>query len=176
MPHPALPIANEFDSYMQDRAQRLGYRVMFHPIGAACTLPASGRLALVECTASLRDAAPCPDFGAHAGLAAHHDRGHFIAWAGEPGALVQVNVKRREAGGDHDGAGRVGVRTFAEEFFGDGDQRSLPLADFTAYLAWLAAEAAPCLLALAARLPETRQLILARAPSAQAALAWLRPA
>ncbi len=193
-------IANEFDSYMQDRAQRLGYRVgMGGPeaglVSTAC-VTACARLALVEFSDPQR-AVPMPDQD-DGGMAALRRRGHVLAWARGAGALVQVN-------------GEIGARTFAEEFFADDGRRSLSLAESRVYLGWLAALAlstdaataatpastlpaansaappsalpataqpsvpdAPSPLALAIRQPAVRTLLLVRTASAASALAWLR--
>jgi len=178
MPNFAHPIANEFASYLQDRARRLAYGVRQLSHDAAYALPASARLALVEFLEAWPDTSL---HGAlvHSAMLDHHDRSHFAAWAGQPGALVQVNVYRHEAGRlGHAGegvAGRIGVRAFAEEFFSDEHGRSLPLDAFRAYLGWLAAAtrgANP--VALAIRAPHTRELVLVRLPSAAAANDWLR--
>ncbi|MRV72587.1 hypothetical protein GJ700_12805 [Duganella sp. FT92W] len=175
MPNPVQPIANEFDSYLQDRAQRQGYQVRWLFTDNAWPLPGSARVALVEFAASLTDMAPRRDVTAPGAMRDLHDRGHFIAWAGEAGALVQVNVHRHELGGDGDlAAGRIGVRTFAEEFFTQAQARSLSLTESLAYLDWLTGDAAPSMVELAIRLPESRELLLVRAPSLQAAAAWLR--
>lgn len=169
-------IANEFDSYMQDRAQRLGYRVHFPSPDAVWGLTASTRLALV----SFADRVPLPATSAFTvpeGMRMLHDRGHFVAWSGESGALVQVNVYRHETAGDRDQEGRVGVRTFAEAFFGDPQRRSLTLDESSYYLGWLAERvvgAEPGALALAVRMPDTRELALVRLPSLAATHHWVR--
>lgn len=176
MPNPVQPIANEFDSYLQDRAQRLDYQVRWLFTDNAWPLPASARVALVEFAASLTDLAPRRDVTAPGAMRDLHDRGHFIAWTGEAGALVQVNVYRHELGGEGHatGAGRIGVRTFAEEFFNQAQARSLSLTESLAYLDWLTGDAAPSMVELAVRLPESRELLLVRAPSLHSAAAWLR--
>lgn len=168
-------IANEFDSYMQDRAQRLGYGVRWLSADEAYALPAEARLALVEFRASPAEHRAIP-----ANMQAYHDRGHFVAWAEAAGALVQMNVCRKETRGGGSAAGavsRIGVRTFAEEFFGNEQGYSLALDEFRAYLGGLAADppadTGAAALALAVRIPEARALLLVRLPSIAAAKAWL---
>lgn len=169
-------IANEFDSYMQDRAQRLGYRVHFPSPDAVWGLTASSRMALM----AFADRVPLPASAAFTlpdSMRTLHDRGHFVAWSGESGALVQVNVYRHEAAAGHDHDGRVGVRTFAEAFFGDPQHHSLTLDESSYYLGWLAETivgAEPAALALAISMPNTRELALLRLPSLAAAHHWVR--
>lgn len=185
MPSHLQAIANEFDSYMQDRAQRLGYRVRALCGQSAQAPPASGRYALVE----FSDGLPQPGrdaFAAPGAMRAHHDRGHFVAWSGAPGALVQVNIQRHElyrggnGGGDGGGdGGRMGVRTFAEEFFGNPQGRSLSRDALRAYLDWLVAATpaanatSAAMQTLAIQAPDARELLLVRLPSAAAARDWL---
>lgn len=178
MPHFAHPIANEFASYLQDRAKRLAYGVRQLSHDAAYALPASGRVALVEFLDAL-PATSLHDALAHSAMLEHHDRGHFAAWAEQPGALVQVNVYRHEIGrhrkAGEGAAGRIGVRVFAEEFFSDGHCRSLPPDAFRTYLGWLASAAHSANpVALVIRAPHARELVLVRLPSAAAANDWLR--
>lgn len=173
-------IANEFDSYLQDRARRLGYQVRMLAADAPFALPHTARLALVEFQHAGCHAR-CQALAAHSGMRDCHDRGHYLAWAEHAGALVQMNVWRNEAcGHGADGlARRVGVRTFAEQFFGDLHGRSLSRSECGAYLGWLTAatgglkDAADSMVTLAARLPGPRQLALARLPSVAAAYVWL---
>lgn len=178
MQHPLRAIANEFDSYMQDRARRLGYSVRMAQADATCAPGGAARFALVEFANALsvagRDVLTARD-----GMRALDDRAHFVAWCAEPGALVQVNVYRHEMRPGGGASGRVGVRAFAEAFFGDPQGRSLPRDAFTAYLDWLAAgthgaDANAAVLALAVRAPDTRELLLVRLPSVAAAHDWVR--
>ena len=155
-------IANEFDSYLQDRAQRLSYQVRTVPDNAPCALADTDRLALVEfADPALRGPM---DADAPPAMRPYRERGHFMAWADHPGALVQVN-------------GTIGARTFAEQFFADAAQRSLPLPALRDYVAWLAAgqpgvPAAPVTLLIL--MPAARELALVRLPSMAATQAWLR--
>lgn len=172
MQNHVLAIANEFDSYMQDRAQRLGYGVRWPSIADTAALSASARLALVEFRDALADGHAIAEE-----MRGHRDRGHFVAWAEEAGALVQMNVYRREigAGAGQGAASRIGVRTFAEEFFGNAQGRSLALDEFKLYLGSLAAgNGSAATLALVARNPETRELLLVHLPSVRAAANWLQ--
>ncbi|GAB2838290.1 hypothetical protein GCM10027277_01450 [Pseudoduganella ginsengisoli] len=156
----AQPIANEFDSYMQDRAQRLGYQTRFLSADRVTPLPPSGCYALVE----FSDPATRAPLLAEPGINRYRERGHFTAWADQAGGLVQIN-------------GTIGARTFAEEFFGDTPRRSLPLPEFNAYVDWFAAATASHeaqLLTLAISAPDARALMLVRTPSASAAAAWLQ--
>lgn len=174
------PIANEFDSYLQDRARRAGYSVRMLTADAAWEFPAGATLALVEFAGALPDASG-DDYFTQGGMQARHDRCHAIAWASEQGALVQVNGYRQEvrgAGGSgHAGlASRSGARTFAEAFFANPQAHSLPPHEFQPYLDWLAGEprhARAGGVALAILAPGPRQLALVRFPSVTATRDWL---
>lgn len=174
------PIANEFDSYLQDRALRVGYSVRMLPADTGWELPGAATLALVEFADALPGACADDYFTQH-GMQARHDRCHVIAWAGGQGALVQVNTYRHEACGGHASghtgqASRVGARAFAEAFFASPQAHSLPPAEFRAYLDWLAAEPRHPRaggVALAILAPGPRQLALVRFPSVTAVRDWL---
>lgn len=177
--HQVQAIANEFDSYLQDRAQRLGYQVRMPAAGTPFALPPTARLALVQF-----HRAECPSLcralAANSDMRDRHDRGHYVAWAEDAGALVQLNAWRGEA------CGQVGARAFAEQFFADEQGRSLSPGECGAYLDWLVAatggpadtaqSAAHSMVTLAVRLPATRQLALVRLASAADARAWVNRA
>lgn len=160
MPHlaHAIAIANEFDSYMQDRAQRLGYRTRFLPPDEHYSPHATSNVALIE----FSDAAGCQPPMAQRRMADYRNRGHFCAWTEQAGGLVQIN-------------GQTGVRTFAEEFFSETGRRSLPLREMAAYLDWLITSgASAALLTLAIQAPASRELVLVRFPSWRVAGQWLQ--
>lgn len=170
--------ASEFECYLRDRAQRLGYRTTVLTLDDDTVLPQTGSLALVEFRETLPEALPlCHALDADSAMRALHDQAHCIAWAEQSGGLVQLNVVRNECGNDvtaeERDASRMGVRRFAEEFFGGGPPRTLPICDFQAYLAWLATVAtgpAAPMLAVVARVPDAKELLIQWAPSLEAVL------
>ena len=169
MNNPERSIANEFDSYLRDRARRAGWRLAASAPGDACgagELAGGARLALVafQGLPGGADAAPFSP----AGMQALRGHCHFVAWAETPGALVQV---RR-----HDGVDSVGARAFAEAFFAAGHEMSLAPDAFQAYLDCLAegVNGGAFPLALLVTHGALREAALVPLPSVAAARGWLR--
>jgi len=163
-------IANEFNSYMRDRAMMLGYNIhsfsldgQDRDVGADYVLSDASRFALVEFKyqfANLisekhksRRLALCQGLASRQDMREYHDSCHFVAWAELPAMTMQMNVYRKEicnrrVFSDPSGlpdevaqiVGRVRPRAFVEQFFDHEYDRSLSLEEFNEYLGWVMTE------------------------------------
>jgi hypothetical protein len=200
-------LASIFKDFMQSKAPEYGCRFHWFPLdgqdrdaGADYLLTDSDRFAIVEFKYADSDLVSerlkpkrltlCQKLLTRADMCALHDRCHFISWTHGPLRVVKTNIYRNEvctrtvfgptcglpAQGPTDDT-RASADLFTSDFFDPAGTRSLSLAEFEGYVAWLLTETSASTrttLELIAHNPNSNDLALVQLNSLAEAQAWVR--
>ena len=199
--------ADAFNCFMRTKAPKYGCRFHSFSLdgqdrdaGADYVLTDSDRFAIVEFKYSTADLVSeknkprrlklCQELLHHNDMRALHDRCHFISWSEVPSGIVKTNIYRNEictqaVFGRSCGltaqigtsATRVSAGEFAQDFFAKNGSKSLSLAEFESYVAWVLTETSASTsstLELVAHNPTSNDLALVRLNSIAEAQAWVQ--
>lgn len=119
-----------------------------------------------------------------------HDSCHFITWSEKPSGSVKTNIYRHEicnkaVFGSSSGLTeskpmknqRFSADRFAEAFFSSNSDKSLSLAEFESYLAWVLTDTAASTIStleLIARNPKSNELAIVRLKSIAQTQEWVK--
>lgn len=199
--------ADEFNAFMRSRAPKYGCRFHSFSLdgqdrdaGADYVLTDSDRFAIVEFKYSqtdlvsekkkLRRLKLCQELVHREDMRALHDKCHFISWTEGSSGAVKTNIYRNEictqtVFGSTCGlsseialsATRASAGAFAQDFFGANGSKSLSLAEFKLYIAWVLTQTSASrssTLELIAYNPTSNDLALVRLNSIEEAQAWVQ--
>jgi hypothetical protein len=199
--------ADIFNDFMRFKAGKYGCRFHSFSLdgqdrdtGADYVLTDSDRFAIVEFKYSQSDLVSekhkprrltlCQQLLHRDDMLALHDRCHFISWTEGSARAVKTNIYRNEictqlvfgsACGlpalNPTSATRVPAGVFAQDFFGGNGTKSLLLAEFESYVAWVLTETSASTtstIELVAHNPTSNDLALVRLNSIAAAQKWVQ--
>jgi hypothetical protein len=199
--------ADEFNAFMRSKALQYGCGFHSFSLdgqdrdaGADYLITDSNRFAIVEFKYTqndlvsekhkLRRLTLCRELQNRVDMRAYHDACHFVSWTESSSGQVRTNIYRheictqrvfgRESGlsaQEPIGNTWVSAATFARDFFRQGGGRSLSLAEFEGYIAWVLTETSASTtstLELMAHNPNSNDLVLVRLNSIAQAQEWVR--